>query len=193
MTTFDAPPAFGRGAAARTTADPSSFERLFPFFRIVVVIQGVHVVEHIVQFLQVNVFNVPGERAFGLLGYVFQFNGTAEWMHLVFNVAYLASLVVIGWRLYGLFQNAALPSSILWLFAIGGVLLETWHMVEHVVIIANVVRHHGCPCPGIGDRVLGVTDIQLHLTYNAVTYSAVLLTFRFVAGMRSKARAILEA
>ena len=31
-------------------------------------------------------------------------------------------------------------------------------MTEHTVIIANVIRNDGCPCPGIGDRALDVSD-----------------------------------
>jgi hypothetical protein len=42
------------------------------------VVQGVHVVEHVIQLIQVLVLHVPDEKALGLLGYVFQFNGTEE-------------------------------------------------------------------------------------------------------------------
>jgi hypothetical protein len=51
------------------------------FITAVVAIHGGHVVEHIVQLLQVTVFGVSDAKALGLLGYLLQFNGTEEWLH----------------------------------------------------------------------------------------------------------------
>ena len=65
-------------------------------------------------------------------------------------------------------------------FALAGLGVESWHLVEHIVIISNVVQNDGCPCPGIGDRLLGVTDIQLHFVYNAVAYIGTVIPFWFV-------------
>jgi hypothetical protein len=53
--------------------------------------------------------------------------------------------------------------------------------VEHVVIISNVIENSGCPCPGIGDRALDVTDTQLHFVYNAIAYGGTVAAFWFVA------------
>jgi hypothetical protein len=52
------------------------------------------------------------------------------------------------------------------------------------VIISRVLLNHGCPCPGIGDAVLGVTDTVLHFIYNAVVTSAILVPFWFVVRAR---------
>jgi hypothetical protein len=41
--------------------------------------------------------------------------------------------------------------------------------------------NNGCPCPGIGDAALGVTDTVLHFIYNAVVTSAILVPFWYVA------------
>ena len=60
-------------------------EPVFYFMTAVVVIQGGHLVEHFVQALQVFVLGVPEDNALGLLGYVLQFNGTEEWLHLGYN------------------------------------------------------------------------------------------------------------
>ena len=48
----------------------------------VLAIQGVHVIEHVIQLVQVYVFGIADDDALGLLGYVFQFNGTEEYLHL---------------------------------------------------------------------------------------------------------------
>jgi hypothetical protein len=68
---------------------------LLVFFAVVVAIQGIHVVEHIIQLVQVYVFGVADDDALGLLGAVFSFQGTEEWLHLVFNVSYLAALYIL--------------------------------------------------------------------------------------------------
>jgi hypothetical protein len=147
-----------------------------PLFVPVVVIQGVHVFEHVVQLMQVYAFGVPDAKALGLLGYLVQFNGTEEWLHLGFNATYLLALYVLLTAMRGLVP-ATLPPRIFGLFVVGGVGLETWHVVEHVVIISHVIANHGCPCPGIGDAVLRVSDTQLHFVYNAVAYVCTVVPF----------------
>jgi hypothetical protein len=161
------------------------FDRIFPrLYLAVVLIQGIHVLEHIVQLAQVYVFGVSDDDALGLLGYVFEFQGTEEWLHLVFNASYLLALyaLILPMRRY-------VPDTIpLWAFAAflaGGVGLESWHVIEHSVIIANVIKNSGCPCPGIGDAALGVTDTQLHFVYNAIAYAATVTPFWFL--MRDEA------
>ena len=151
----------------------------FVFMSAVVVIQGGHVVEHIVQLVQVSLLGVPEQEALGLLGYVLQFNGTEEWLHLGYNSLYLLSLyalIVPLWRI----TPAVLPTSAFWFFLAASVWLETWHMVEHGVIISHVIANGGCPCPGIGDAALGVSDTILHVFYNLIAYAGVVLADLFV-------------
>jgi hypothetical protein len=151
----------------------------FYFMTAVVAIQGGHVVEHIVQLLQVTFFGVPDAKALGLLGYVLQFNGTEEWLHLGYNSLYLLSLyalIVPLWRI----TRSVLPTRAFWFFLGASVWLETWHMVEHGVIISHVIANGGCPCPGIGDVALGVSDTVLHFFYNLVAYAGVVLAYMFV-------------
>ena len=162
----------------RTTDTPSP-SKMFRFFVAVVVVQGAHLIEHIIQLLQVEAFGVPEDDAFGLLGYVVNFNGTEEWLHLGFNTAFLLSLCVLalGMQLMTPAGARSLPRGAWLSFVLGGVGLESWHMTEHTVIIANVIRNHGCPCPGIGDRVLDVSDTRLHLAYNLIAYAATVVGF----------------
>jgi hypothetical protein len=155
--------------------------RLLAFYTVVVVVQGVHVIEHIIQLIQVFVLGVPDDQALGLLGYVFAFQGTEEWLHIVFNVLYLISLVVIGWGLWrSPVARSVVPRFGMMAFVFFGVSLEAWHVVEHVVIISNVVANNGCPCPGILDSRLGVSDTVLHFGYNAIAYSATILPFAYL-------------
>jgi hypothetical protein len=170
-------------AASATPPSVALGDRVFLFMTAVVVIQGGHVVEHIVQMLQVFVFDVPEDRALGLLGYVLQFNGTEEWLHLGFNLLYLLSLyalVVPLWRIV----PAVLPKWAFGLFLAASVWVESWHIVEHGVIIAHVIANGGCPCPGIGDAALGVSDTLLHFLYNVIAYTGVTVAFAIVARER---------
>jgi hypothetical protein len=146
---------------------------------VVVVIQSVHMFEHVVQLLQVTVWHMPDDQALGLLGYVLQLQGTEEWLHLVFNLGLVTSL----WILLGPIRESSpsiVPRAAYLIYLFGAVALETWHELEHLVIISRVLRNDGCPCPGIGDSLLGVTDTILHFIYNGVVLSAMLVPFWFV-------------
>ena len=176
----------GRMAPAMAPTDVADASRrvalsdpAFYFLATVAAVQGGHVFEHIVQVLQVFVFGVPEDQALGLLGYVLQFNGTEEWLHLAFNGVYLASLyalIVPLWRI----TPAVLPTWAFSVFVLASVWVETWHMVEHAVIISHVIANGGCPCPGIGDVALNLSDTILHFIYNAVAYGGVVIVLLFV-------------
>ena len=159
--------------------------RFFAFYAAVVFIQGVHVIEHHIQLVQVFALGIPDKDALGLLGYVFQLQGTEEWLHLVFNAAYVVALIAIAW---GFFLSPAarsiVPGWALAAFLIFGVGLELWHVNEHIVIISNVIANNGCPCPGILDERLGISDTLLHYGYNMVAYVATLLPFLFLVRER---------
>lgn len=150
-----------------------------PLFTAVIVIQGIHVIEHLIQLFQVYALGVPDDDALGLLGTFFEFQGTEEWLHLVFNLSYALALWLLLWLLRP-YLHCMVPTWAFVGFAGFAVGLESWHVVEHMVIISNVVRNDGCPCPGIGDRTLGVTDTVLHFGYNAVAYAATLAPFWYL-------------
>jgi hypothetical protein len=175
-----------RAPMARTAVAPSAASlssRAFYFMSAVVVIQGGHVVEHIVQLLQVTVFGVPDARALGLLGYLLQFNGTEEWLHLGYNSLYLLSLYALILPLWRV-TPAVLPPLAFWFFIAASVWVETWHMVEHGVIISHVIANGGRPCPGIGDAALSVSDTVLHFFYNVLAYAGIAVAYLLVLGDR---------
>ena len=156
--------------------DRSAF---FTFFAGVMLVQGVHVIEHIIQLIQVFILDVPKEDALGLLGYVYQFKGTEEFLHLGFNASYLLAIFLL---IVPLKRRTPHPVPV-WAFttfAVGAVALESWHMVEHIVIITHALQNNGCPCPGIVDAATGIPDVVLHFFYNAITYAAVVVPFWFV-------------
>jgi hypothetical protein len=169
--------------ASATRRGASLSQPVFWFMTAVVAIQGGHVFEHVVQLVQVFALGVADKDALGLLGYVLQFNGTEEWLHLGYNAFYLLALyalIVPLWRI----TPEVLPRSAFWLFIIAGVWLETWHVVEHGVIISHVIADGGCPCPGIGDVALGLSDTILHFVYNVLAYAGVVYAYLIVLGRR---------
>jgi hypothetical protein len=169
---------------APATQGTASLSKLtFYFMTAVVAIQGGHVVEHIVQLVQVSLLRVPEQDALGLLGYVLQFNGTEEWLHLGYNTLYLLALyalIIPLWRI----TPAVIPRSAFIFFITASVWLETWHMVEHGVIISHVIANGGCPCPGIGDTALGLSDTILHFIYNAIAYAG--LAYAYILILRDR-------
>ncbi len=168
----------------QTAEGGTTFRGLAVFFTTIVAIQGIHVIEHVIQLAQVFVFGVADDDAFGLLGYVFNFQGTEEWLHLVFNAWYLFALYAVGFALWRTGLLLRLPVWAVSVFIVLGLGLETWHVVEHAVIIGNVIQNGGCPCPGIGDRALGISDTVLHFGYNAVAFAGTVVLFREVARTR---------
>jgi hypothetical protein len=166
-----------RSRPATAAGRPAIGTTLLAFYAAVVVVQGGHVVEHIIQLIQVYVLGIPDDEALGLLGYLFAFQGTEEWLHITFNVTYLACLVIISSRVLWL---PVVPLLGRMAFLFFGVWLEGWHVIEHIVIISNVVANNGCPCPGILDSQLGVSDTVLHFGYNAIAYTATVLPFVYL-------------
>ena len=49
-----------------------------------------------------------------------------------------------------------------------------------MVIMYHVINNRGCPCPGIGDRALNVSDTVLHFFYNTIAYTATVTPFVYV-------------
>ena len=180
--TSNGPFTTGKSNQSRTV---SLGDAAFRLLAVVVAIQGAHMVEHVVQLLQVYVFGVPDDEALGLLGYVVQFNDTEEWLHLGYNVVFVAALWALVVPLCRI-----LPRRAFFIFAVACLGLETWHVVEHGVIISNVISNGGCPCPGIGDAALSISDTVLHFGYNAIATTGLAITFMSV--LRDRQRGLLR-
>jgi hypothetical protein len=173
-------------AASRSRVDP----RFFWFYATVVAIQGIHVFEHVVQLIQVFVLHIPDRQALGILGYFFQFQGTEEWLHLVFNASYVVALIAIAWGFFlSPAARAIVPAWALGTYLVLGVILELWHVNEHIVIISHAIANNGCAidgCPGILDQRLGVSDTVLHFFYNTIAYAGTVVPFGYLLRWRRR-------
>ena len=43
--------------------------------------------------------------------------------------------------------------------------------------LAGCMRSEGCPCPGIGDVALGLSDTILHFGYNVLAYAGIAVAY----------------
>ena len=55
------------------------------------------------------------------------------------------------------------------------------------MIISNVVANEGCPCPGILDARLAMSDTYLHFFYNVAVYEAVVVAFCYLVNFKRHA------
>ena len=137
---FDRPASVADGPAIGT--------RFFAFYAAVVLVQGVHVVEHIIQLIQVygSKSLTPGPRPAGLFPLISGYRGMAPY-RLQRQLFGQSCCVAWGfWR--SPVARSVVPLLAMAAFIFFGVWLEGWHVVEHIVIIANVIANNGCPCPG---------------------------------------------
>lgn len=120
---------------------------------LVLLIQGLHWVEHIAQVYQHWWLSLPIKESKGILFFL-----DLEWNHFVFNSVYLLLLVAVWFLIRKVsFRVAA------W-FLISGTLLQGYHVVEHIVRIWQHVQTACEPCKGI----LGwyIDGVYLHFAFN---------------------------
>ena len=74
-------PSSGSGGNRAREAQVADVEGPCDFVeQIVLMVQSVHMFEHVLQLIQVTLWHVPDDEAFGLLGCVFQLQGSEEWL-----------------------------------------------------------------------------------------------------------------
>jgi hypothetical protein len=124
-------------------------------FFVLVVTQGGHMIEHIVQMYQIHVLGLMGLKARGVFGAL-----DIEWVHFVWNTWVLLAVVLLVFR----FRRNP------WLWAT--LVLATWHESEHIYILSVYLRTHVAGSPGLlakGGVIAGGLPIKrpdLHFFYN---------------------------
>jgi hypothetical protein len=120
-----------------------------------VVLQGAHMVEHVVQMVQIHVLHLVGPSARGVFGAL-----DIEWVHFVWNTLVFVALVLLVWR----FPR----NPLLWVT----LAIATWHQVEHSYILSVYLRTRVSGTPGLLSKggVLGgglpLKRPDLHFFYN---------------------------
>ena len=135
-------------------------------FYVLVVSQGGHLLEHVVQVAQVHVLGMAPPDANGVFTAL-----DAEWVHFLWNTWVLAATVPLVLRYR--------DNSWLRLAAVAAV----WHELEHAYLIVGHVMNGTVGDPGLlaGGGALGggvpVTRIDLHVAYNVIETLPIVVAF----------------
>jgi hypothetical protein len=131
-----------------------------------VIVQGFHMLEHVVQVFQVYV--AEGAQRSGLLGAVVD----TEWVHFVYNagvLAFLAVGAVMAWR--GRFGSRGLALAGVPLVA--ALLIQTYHFAEHAAKVIQHVSTGATPAPGLIGGRAGL--VWFHFGINLAVYAGLVV------------------
>ena len=161
---------------ASATLPPGAFAPIKQFiymFALTIIIQVIHMVGHVAQVLQKFVLHVA--PAHGLIGKL-----DLEQVHFAFNMVYLTMLVVVlvGWLYYG--SQLRSKSTLLSATLMGTVALQSYHMVEHSVKLAQFLSTGMQGTPGIAG--MHFDAVIFHALMNIAVLAPVVLVF-FCAGL----------
>ena len=132
-----------------------------------VLFQGAHEMEHIVQVFQRYVFGIP--KGAGILGTWLDI----EPVHFVYNMIFLFFIFATFWKA-GFLKSANRHGLVYWLVAFA-LAWEGWHMVEHVVKIIQFIDWGRNGTPGILGYFFNL--VWLHFTYNTVVLIPIIVAF----------------
>lgn len=142
-----------------------------------ILLQGFHELEHIVQVFQRFVFDNP--KGAGILGTWLDI----EPVHLAYNSAFLLLIALSFWL--GHFR----PRSLTFCLMSFVLLFQGYHVTEHVFKIFQFLASGMNGTPGILGHHFNL--VWLHFTYNTIVYIPVLLVF-FLSGFHRRAISILS-
>jgi hypothetical protein len=135
-------------------------------------LQGAHEVEHVVQVVQRYVLRIPDGN--GVLGHVFD----VEPVHLAYNLAFLWILVML-YRIVGAHRPEQWTRGpVAWWLLSGALLVQGYHLVEHIFKIVQYLDIGRNGTPGILGNALDL--VWLHFSFNTIEMAALLAAF--VAG-----------
>ena len=117
--------------------------RMLVWFAALLVVQGLHSVEHVMQLVQRYVLHEPSPQ--GLLGRW----TNLEWMHLAYNVA-LGALLVAMFVRFRMWRRAWRSPLLGWIALVAATAFQLGlHVPEHAVRIYEFLRYGWNPAPGI--------------------------------------------
>ena len=137
-------------------------------FLAALVIQFFHWIEHVAQVYQHMWLGLSIKESRGILFFL-----DLEWNHLVFNTLYLALLIIV-WQ--GVRRFASFGRNNVAIYALGGgILIQGYHVIEHIVRIVQYFQIGCTPCKGI----LGwyIDGVYLHFIFNALVLALPLIAF----------------
>lgn len=173
------------------------------FFTVLLAVMVGHEAEHLAQVAQKDVqqLSCPNECR-GLLGHYFD----VEWVHFAYNGSILLALLGLAvWlRIWRSEWRLAAPSA--WAALTGGVLLQTYHFVEHTEKLSQWLDNgRRSPTPGFLGQLLAPAEgrnfslIELHFALNTAVLVPVVGAYlglgfhRRIWAERTRPRLVLAA
>jgi hypothetical protein len=126
-----------------------------------------HWAEHLVQAYQVWVLDRPRPAARGVLGQVFPWLVTSEWLHYGYAIVMLAGLFLL---LPGFVGQAR----VWWMVAL---VIQFWHHIEHLLLLIQAqigTNFFGASVPTSIAQVF-FPRVELHLFYNSIVFIPMLV------------------
>ena len=133
-----------------------------------------HWAEHLVQAYQVWVLDRPRPASRGVLGQVFPWLATSEWLHYWYAIVMLGGMLLLR-------PGFAGRARTWWTVAL---VIQFWHHIEHLLLLIQAQTHtffFGGAVPTSVAQVI-IPRVELHLFYNSIVFIpmviAVYLHFR---------------
>ncbi|MFL6128725.1 MAG: hypothetical protein ACJ73E_06645 [Mycobacteriales bacterium] len=121
-----------------------------------------HWAEHLVQAYQVWVLDRPRPAARGVLGQVFPWLVTSEWLHYAYAIVMLVGLFLLR-------PGFAGRARTWWTVAL---VIQFWHHIEHLLLLIQAQTHTfffgGAVPTSLAQAV--VPRVELHLFYNSIVF-----------------------
>lgn len=143
----------------------------------IVLLQGFHELEHVVQVFQRFVFNDP--KGAGILGSWIDI----EPVHLAYNAGFLFLLATI-YTLSGALSQEGRPRPLVFWLMTFALVFQSYHFIEHTFKIAQFLESGMNGTPGILGNFFNI--VWLHFFYNTVVYVPAVLAF-FLGGFHAAA------
>jgi hypothetical protein len=121
-----------------------------------------HWAEHLVQAYQVWVLDLPRPAARGVLGQVFPWLVTSEWLHYAYAIVMLVGLFLLRPGFVGAARTW-------WTVAL---VIQFWHHIEHLLLLVQAQTHtffFGGAVPTSVAQLV-VPRVELHLFYNSIVF-----------------------
>ncbi len=135
-------------------------------FYVLVITQGGHFIEHVVQMIQIHILGLKGLEARGVFGAL-----DIEWVHFTWNTWVIIAALLLIFRFRA--------NRWLWLT----VLIAGWHELEHIIIMASYLATGQAGTPGLLSKggLLGgglpLVRPDLHFVYNLIETTPLVIAF----------------
>lgn len=130
-----------------------------------------HWAEHLVQAYQIWVLGRPRPQARGVLGQLYPWLVTSEWLHYGFAIVMLAFLFLLR-------PSFAGRARAWWTVAL---VIQFWHHIEHFMLLLQAQTGHnlwGRPVP-TSLLQLVFARVELHLFYNSIVFIPMMIAVYF--------------